>query len=115
MSKKIKSYLVKKKNNKKLSHPQPWKSKEKRKRKRKKGNNEERKKERGNVLRKAQKRKKEELDKLHMCKCTWTFLSIKQSYFLTSIFSPFWRENFLVGLGRKHLGPIIYFPSFPPN
>ena len=30
------------------------------------------------------------------------------------VFSPFWRE-LLVGLGRKHLGPTIYFPSSLPN
>ena len=30
-------------------------------------------------------------------------------------FSPFWRENILVGLRRKHLGPTIYFHSFPLN
>ena len=49
-----------------------------------------------------------------MCKCTrvyWVFLSIKQSHFLLSVFFSFWRENFLVSLRRKHLGPIIYFPS----
>ena len=32
-----------------------------------------------------------------------------------SVFSPFWKENILVGLGRKYLGPIIYFLSSPPN
>ena len=32
-----------------------------------------------------------------------------------SVFSPFWRENILVGLGRKHLGTTIYFPSSLPN
>ena len=31
------------------------------------------------------------------------------------VFSPFQRENILLGLGRKHLGPTIYFPSSPPN
>ena len=46
---------------------------------------------------------------------TWAFLSIKQPYFLPAVFSPFWKENFLVGLGRKHLGLTIYFPSSSPN
>ena len=32
-----------------------------------------------------------------------------------SIFFLFWEENILVGLERKHSGPIIYFPSSPPN
>ena len=32
-----------------------------------------------------------------------------------SIFSPFWRENFLVSLGRKHLNPTIIFLSPPLN
>ena len=35
--------------------------------------------------------------------------------FFLSVFSPIWGENFLVSLGRKHLGPIIYFPSSPSN
>ena len=30
-----------------------------------------------------------------------------------SVFSPFWRENILVGSRRKHLDPIIYFHSSP--
>ena len=50
-----------------------------------------------------------------MCKCTRTFLSIKLSHFLPSVFSPFWGKNFLVGLKRKHLDSTIYFPSSPPN
>ena len=32
-----------------------------------------------------------------------------------SVFSSFWKENILVGLGRKYLGPTIYFLSSPPN
>ena len=50
-----------------------------------------------------------------MCKCTWTFLSIKQPHFLSSVFSLFWRENFLVSPRRKHPSPIISFPFSPPN
>ena len=34
-----------------------------------------------------------------------------------SVFSPFWRENILVGLERKHLGPTNFFslPFLQPN
>ena len=32
-----------------------------------------------------------------------------------SVFSLFWGENILVGLGRKHPGPTDYFISFPSN
>ena len=46
---------------------------------------------------------------------TWAFLSIKQLHFLLSVFSLFWGENFLVGLGRKHPNPTIYFPFSLPN
>ena len=35
------------------------------------------------------KKKGKELDELPMCKCTSTFLSIKQSHFLPSIFLTF--------------------------
>ena len=35
--------------------------------------------------------------------------------FLALVFSPFWGENFLVGLGRKHIGFTLYFLSSPPN
>ena len=100
---------------KKLLHPQPKKSKKK-KRKRKKGNVQERKKkkkkkkEEATCLAEHQKKKKEP-DELSICKCTWAFLSTKQPHFLPSIFSPFWKEIFLVGLGRKHSDPTIYFPS----
>ena len=39
---------------------------------------------------------------------------------LSDLFSPFsfflfWRENFLVGLEKKHLNPTIYFSFFLPN
>ena len=33
----------------------------------------------------------------------------------SSVFSPFQRENILVGLGRKHLCPTTYFPSSLSN
>ena len=68
------------------------------------------KKEEATCLAEHQKKKKEP-DELSICKCTWAFLSTKQPHFLPSIFSPFWKEIFLVGLGRKHSDPPIYFPS----
>ena len=39
-----------------------------------------------------------------MCNCTLAFLSKNDVQFFPSIFSPFWGENFLVELERKHLG-----------
>ena len=50
-----------------------------------------------------------------MYNCTWTFLSKNDSQFLLSVFTLFWVENFLVGLGKKHLSSIIYFPFSSPN
>ena len=56
---------------------------------------EKKKKEKGdNVPKTAQKKEWKELDELPMCKCTWTFLSIKQLHFLPSVFSLIWGENF---------------------
>ena len=43
------------------------------------------------------------------------FCAVLVSELLPTIFSPFWREKFLVGPEKKHLGPTIYFPSSPPN
>ena len=45
--------------------------------------------------------------------CTWAFLSFTHKIFHYKVFSPFWRENFLVGPGRLHR----YFPLSPyqPN
>ena len=42
-------------------------------------------------------------------------MSKNEAQFFSSFFSPFWGKNFLVGPGRKYLGPTIYFPSFPLN
>ena len=47
--------------------------------------------------------------------CTWAFSSKYNDQFLPSVFSPFWRENFLMGSGRKHMSFTINFPSFPFN
>ena len=50
-----------------------------------------------------------------MCTCIGIFANQEKKMHFYSIFFLFWEENILVGLGRKHLGPTIYFPSFPPN
>ena len=47
-----------------------------------------------------------------MCKCTWVFLSIKKKFIPTQFSLHFEEKTFQVGLGRKHLSSIIYFPSF---
>ena len=44
-----------------------------------------------------------------MCKCTKAFLSIKQSHFLPSVFSPFWGEKLFGGFGEKTHGPYHLF------
>ena len=62
--------------------------------------------------RKKKKSEKSNVRTKPMCKCIRTFLSIKHPHFFPSIFSPFWREKFLVGPERKHLDLTIYFPLF---
>ena len=65
---------------------------------------------------KVASRRKEKEKQSNMEKpCTWAFLSKNDVQFFPSIFSPFWRENVLVGQGEKHLDPTIYFPFSPPN
>ena len=49
-----------------------------------------------------------------MCTCIWAFLSIKKK-FIPIQFSLHFREKAFWWAQRKHLGPTIYFPSFPPN
>ena len=61
------------------------------------------------------KKKKKGNGQLSICKCTWVFLSIKQHHFLFSVFSPFWKENVLMVLEKKHPGLTIYFPFSPSN
>ena len=110
--KKEKSCLVKtkkKKQNNYHTHSLGKKKKKatsKKEKKRKNIGNKKRK--RSNIHEKKKKKKRKR-------NWTWAFLSIKQPYFLPPVFSPFWKENFLVGLGRKHLGFTIYFPSSSPN
>ena len=48
-----------------------------------------------------------------MCNCTWAFSSKNDTQFLPSIFSLFWRKNFLVCPKRKYLGHAIYFSTQP--
>ena len=61
----------------------------------------------------------EGMDELPMCKCTWTFLSIKQLHFLPSVFSLIWGENFgektfWWARGEKTRAlPFIFFPPHP--
>ena len=43
------------------------------------------------------------------------FLEAHFMSFFFSVFSPFRRENFLMGQKRKHLSPTIYFPSSSSN
>ena len=54
------------------------------------------------------------MDKAHV-QVHKAFLSIKQPYFLPLVFSLFLGKNFLIGSGRKHLDPTIYFPFSPLN
>ena len=49
-----------------------------------------------------------------MCTCIWAFLSIKKK-FIPIQFSLHFREKAFWWSQRKHMGPTIYFPSFPPN
>ena len=56
------------------------------------------------------KKKSNGLD-MPMCKCTWAFLSSIDQ--IPPIFSLFQKENILVCLKRKHLGPTNFFP--PPT
>ena len=54
------------------------------------------------------------MDKAHV-QVHKAFLSIKQPHFLPLVFSLFLGKNFLIGSGRKHLDPTIYFPFSPLN
>ena len=87
----------------------PSKSKEKRKKKKKK------KKTQRPGGRKKQKKWRRAMWTKPMCNRTWAFPSKNDAQFFPSVFFSFWKENFLVGLKRKHRGPTIYFPSSPPN
>ena len=95
-----KSCLVKKKKNKTTITAQEIK---KRRRKQHSGKEKEKKKE----------EEEEEESNWTNCPCASVYGHFHSLN--SSIFSLFWRENFLVDLGRKYLNLIIYFPSSPPN
>ena len=57
----------------------------------------------------AQGIKKKKSNELDRPMCTYLLNSSH------SVFSLFWRENILVGPGRKYLGPTNFFPSPPSN
>ena len=59
------------------------------------------------------KKKKSNVETKPMSMCTRAFLSIKKPYFLSSIFSLFFGENFLVSLGRNIYGPHHLFSFLP--
>ena len=52
---------------------------------------------------------REETKNVSKEECVGAFWATHVSDFLPLVFSPFWGENFLVGLGRKHLNPTIFF------
>jgi len=47
--------------------------------------------------------------------CVGPFWVAHVSEFLPLVFSPFWGENFLMGPGRKHLDPTIFFSAPSTN
>ena len=49
-----------------------------------------------------------------MCTVHGQFRHLPLKFPLTQ-FSPYFGQNFLVGPGRKHSSPTIFFPSPPPN
>ena len=63
------------------------------------------KKKRGNVTAQGRGRKKKQLEEN-----IGIFVN-QEKIHPHLVFSPFWRENILMGPGRKHLDPTIYFPS----
>ena len=66
--------------------------------------------------RQATSRRKKKKEK--MCEekqCEHGHFRPKMMYNFYLSFSLFWKENFLMGRGIKHLGSTIYFPSSPPN
>ena len=82
------------------------------------GGEEEKKKQRLGKEKKKKENKEKEKRTGNVHKKVHTHTHKKESdepHFLLSVFSPFWRENFLLNPGRKHVDPTIYFPFFPPN
>ena len=67
--------------------------------------------------RKREKKKKEQRNGQAHVQVHMSIFVIYLSNSSHSIFSPFWRENILVGSERKHLSPTNFFslPSLQPN
>ena len=68
----------------------------------------------GKHKKRKKKEKRKEKNGMNLAHATQAFLSIKHANF-PPIFSQFWGENFLVGLGRKHSSSKIYFSFSPFN
>ena len=69
---------------------------------------------RGNTKKRERERERERaMWTKPMCNYTWAFSSKNDTQFLPSIFSLFWRKNFLVCPKRKDLSPAIYFSTQP--
>ena len=66
-------------------------------------------KKKGNVTAQGKVKKKKKLEE------NMGIFVNQEKIHLSSVFSPFQRENILVGLRRKHLGPTTYFPSSLSN
>ena len=66
-----------------------------------------------NKIRKKKILKRKVLDEAHV-QVHMGILVIYLSNSSHLVFSPFWKENFLVGFGRKHLNPTIIFLSALP-
>ena len=95
----------------KQSNPQAQEIKKKRKKGKKKTKQNRRKKNLKLELDAKKENEKRYLAKLN----TWAFLSFTYQTSLHPVFSPFWGENLLVGLGNKNPGLTIIFPSPHPN
>ena len=80
---------------------------QKKKKKEKKKTTSKKQKKKKNEKRKECPRKKKVTGQGHFCPLN--------SHISPLVFTPFWRENFLMGPGKKYSDPTIYFPSFPPN
>ena len=90
---------------------------ESKKSKKKKANTltKKKKKKRANTLTEKEKIKEKKSTRWRWSPTWAVFLEAHFMSFPLLVFSLFLGENFLVGLRRKHLDPIIYFHSFSPN
>ena len=111
IKKKITSKQKRKKKKKNTVQNQKKKKKEEEAGKDKKKKKKKKRKERQATSRRKKKKEK-------MCEekqCEHGHFRPKMMYNFYLSFSLFWKENFLMGRGIKHLGSTIYFPSSPPN